>query len=251
MALTRYHARMRRLRALESRHAAALRVALIRQAEVAVVALEQFAAVPNAVGAAALAVLINDRWLVAPLQALYVAAGVPEARDTYDHLTGPAKGLAPLGLATDWAGRLRKFITTEGAAAVRGITETTRKAVRKVLNDAAQAGSSIPDTVKALRAKIGGLATKRARTIARTELITAANIGSYLGASATGLRLRKRWLATPGGRTRPTHSAANGQTVGMEAFFSVGGAPARYPGDPMLPAGERCNCRCSITYVPD
>jgi len=102
---------------------------------------------------------------------------------------------------------------------------------------------------KKLRERVAGVAKERAVVIVRTELVTAANYGSLMGAQATGLRLEKFWIATKDGRTRPTHSAID--SVGaplQDGIFSVGGAPARYPGDPILPVGERVNCRCSIGY---
>ena len=251
MSIPRYRARMQRLRALEPRHAALLRTALIRQAEAVAARLEQLPAVPDAAAAALLAALVAPDWLVAPLAALYVAAGVPEARLEYQHLTGgPGKAAPTPGLVAGWTSRLSRFITTEGALALRGITDTTRRVVRQVLGEAARQGSSIPQAARALRERIAALAPRRARLIARTELIAAANQGSLMGAEATGLALRKQWLATPSARTRPTHRNADGQAVGMREFFSVGGSAARYPGDPLLPANERCNCRCSIVYIP-
>ncbi len=248
MARTRYHAQMARLRALEAKHADALRIALIRQGEEAAAMLLKFADLPDATGAALIAARVSSRWLIPPLQVLYEAAGGAEATDTYEYLTRRQKAQAPPATKTNWAARLKAFITTEGAAAVRGITESTRKVVRQVLNESAAAGDSIQVAARNLRAKVAALAPARARRIARTELVTAANYGSQLGAVATGLALDKFWIATPGSRTRPSHRAADRQTVAMSGAFTVGGLAARYPGDPLLSAAERCNCRCSIGY---
>jgi hypothetical protein len=71
-----------------------------------------------------------------------------------------------------------------------------------------------------------------------------------MGAEATGLRLNKRWIATPGPRTRDSHRAANGQKVGLQTSFTVGGVLMRYPGDPLAPAREIVACRCAIGYEP-
>ncbi len=248
--MTRYSKQMRRLRALEPTHTAAVRIALLRQGEEAAAALEQFDALPDQAGIALIAARLTSRWLVAPLQALYVACGTAEAADTYDYLTRSTKALAPPAVKTDWITRLRGFIATEGAVAVRGITESTRKVVQAVLTQAAEQGLGIADAARNLRRKVAQLAPERARRIVRTELVSAANYGSQLGATSTGLRLDKFWIATPGARTRPTHAAANKQTVPMSGAFVVGGAMARYPGDPLLPAKERVNCRCSIGYKP-
>lgn len=247
MPKSRYHAQMRRLRAQEARHVNALRIALIRQGEEAAALLEQFSTLPDAAGIALIAARVSSRWLVTPLQSLYVACGSAEAADTYEHLTRRQKAQAPTATKTSWAGRLRAFITTEGAQAVRGITESTRRIVRRVLNESAAAGDGIQEAARKLRARVAQLAPERARRIARTELLAAANYGSRLGAQATGLALDVFWIATPGARTRPEHRAADKQ-VAVGGFFTVGGERCRYPGDPLLSAGMRCNCRCSQGY---
>lgn len=59
----------------------------------------------------------------------------------------------------------------------------------------------------------------------------------------------KVWLSLHDGRTRPTHAAANGQRVPLDAQFRVGTADLAYPGDPTGPPGEVCGCRCAIHVV--
>lgn len=95
---------------------------------------------------------------------------------------------------------------------------------------------------------VGGIS--RATRIARTEVISASNLGSIEGARATGLPLNKTWLATPGNRTRDTHATADGQTVSMDELFDVGGSLLDFPGDWSNNAdvSETVNCRCTVTY---
>lgn len=244
MPLLRYTQRMARLDALAARFEPRIRRALIQGAEPCAEAV-QHGASPEVAAA-----LFRNGYLVAVLGDLYERCGVAEARLEYDYLTNkyPRKAQAPPDVVTGWAARLRRFVTTDAAAGIRAITETVRKKVRTVLGRALDEGLSVPDTARALRKEVAEFSGKEAVTVARTELIAASNYGSYLGAEATGLDLVKVWLATPGSRTRPTHAAANGQAVGLRAFFTVGGEQARYPGDPWLSAGERIRCRCSITY---
>jgi hypothetical protein len=95
----------------------------------------------------------------------------------------------------------------------------------------------------------------RAERIVRTEVIAASGHGSMVGAQAAadafGIDLEAEWLATVGdGRTRESHLEANGQRVPLGGLFSIGGYPARYPADPMLPAAQRIRCRCAVVYVP-
>lgn len=91
----------------------------------------------------------------------------------------------------------------------------------------------------------------RARRIARTEVISAANGAQHEVAGAvagSGEVMTKTWLATFDRRTRPSHADAAGQTVAFDQPFVVGGAELEYPGDPSGPAEEVVNCRCTITY---
>jgi 2'-5' RNA ligase len=57
----------------------------------------------------------------------------------------------------------------------------------------------------------------------------------------------KKWLTVMDSRVRPKHASAHNQTVPADETFLIGGYPARYPGDPLLPPAQRVNCRCFIT----
>ena len=63
---------------------------------------------------------------------------------------------------------------------------------------------------------------------------------------STGLEVSKEWLSVQGSTTRNTHSIADGQRVLVDGDFVVGGYLAPYPGHHSLPAGERCNCQCTV-----
>lgn len=122
-----------------------------------------------------------------------------------------------------------------------------REAVVRGLND----GDDI-DTIAAATRDAIDVSTTRARTIARTETIGAANAGSIRGARALaphGGPQWKEWLATKDSRTRPSHVDADGQVVRLDDTFTVGGARMDRPGDG--PAAEVVNCRCTIVYRED
>jgi uncharacterized protein with gpF-like domain len=251
-ALALYAAHRARLDALEPKHIRKMRRALLQSVERAAVAVEAGADGPTA------AAFVDAGPIERVLAALYVEAGVLEARMSYDQLTEGAKAIvpdlqtkaaAPPTVVSSWTDRLKRFITTEGAASVRAITATTRRIVRAVLVEAAEAGDSVQVAAKKLRDRVAGVSKERAVKIVRTELVSAGNVGSLLGAQATGLKLEKFWIATPGARTRPEHQEADGQGAALQGgFFTVGGEMARYPGDPLLSAGMRVNCRCSQGY---
>lgn len=58
--------------------------------------------------------------------------------------------------------------------------------------------------------------------------------------------LQKCWIATLDGKTRPTHWAADGQRVALEAHFTVGAEQLFVPGDQTASPAEWKNCRCRV-----
>lgn len=60
----------------------------------------------------------------------------------------------------------------------------------------------------------------------------------------------KTWDTVGDRRVRPSHQAADGQTIPLDASFTVGDSRLRFPGDVALgaPIGEWINCRCSARY---
>lgn len=99
----------------------------------------------------------------------------------------------------------------------------------------------------------------RGETIARTETLSALNMGRFQAIAQlvdTG-KVRRQdvtlvWNAARDLRTRDTHRALNGESVKFgEAFVSPRGARLRYPGDPQAPASEIVNCRCNLRVRVD
>lgn len=126
------------------------------------------------------------------------------------------------------------------------------RSVAKALRD----GTQIPAEIqrKAVQAYQRGLLALRGETVARTETMTALSEGQYEAVrqavesgAITANQVRRVWRATADGRTRETHRAMNGDSVGLnEAFRSPSGASIRFPGDPRAPAAERIQCRCYV-----
>jgi uncharacterized protein with gpF-like domain len=51
------------------------------------------------------------------------------------------------------------------------------------------------------------------------------------------------------GDTRDAHDEADGQEVGTDEDFAVGGEALRFPADPAGSAGNTINCRCSVLPI--
>ncbi len=93
----------------------------------------------------------------------------------------------------------------------------------------------------------------RGETIGRTESLTALHAGQDQAlrqlvdsGNVTANQIRRIWDATGDSRTRLTHMAADGQSVGLDEAFDVGGARMMFPGDPNGPPEEVINCRCLL-----
>lgn len=84
--------------------------------------------------------------------------------------------------------------------------------------------------------------------LARAEATGAFNSWALGQMSRAGFT-RKRWVTRHDDRVRPTHRAAEGQTVPLASEFVVGGFVLAYPADPAGPAQETAGCRCSIVGV--
>lgn len=129
------------------------------------------------------------------------------------------------------------------------IQDTTRDRLQTALHDGIEAGEDMRSIVKRVKDDVfeGEAATARAKNIARTETTHLMNAGQDAARQELheeGLISGKEWFATFDGKTRESHYSANGQVKGVNEPFTVGGYSAKYPGDPDLPAKERCNCRC-------
>jgi HK97 family phage portal protein len=132
------------------------------------------------------------------------------------------------------------------------------------LKDSLLAGINEGEGIERLMGRVTDVMSDRIRssaeTIARTETIGALTEGSLMGAKeaeATGLDVRKQWLATFDGRERETHAAAHRryqrEAIPLDASFDVGGVDFQSPGNPTGgrtrgSAAETINCRCALTY---
>lgn len=109
-------------------------------------------------------------------------------------------------------------------------------------------GKSIKGLADDLQTRIPTMNRDSAIRAARTAVTGAQNAGrldSYIAAEKMGIEMEREWIATLDGRTRHDHAVADGQTVGVEEPFSVGGEKLMFPGDPSGSGWNIYNCRCT------
>jgi uncharacterized protein with gpF-like domain len=144
------------------------------------------------------------------------------------------------------------WIRTFGSVKVTEIAGTTQTQAMSIINAANAAGVTAGENevgiskaiMSAMRQEGATISQLRARVIARTEAHTASSASTHEAARALEFPTKKEWLASGDERTRPSHKAADGQTVTLDAPFVVEGENLQYPGDPTGSAENVINCRC-------
>lgn len=197
---------------------------------------------------------ISSNAIVNTLRPLYLDAGVTYGAKVRASII-KQKARMPIGFNQRMIDLMNAYFMTDILNTSEGITEVTRELIQNVLSQAVQDGQGIDWIVSQLQNT--EVSRMRARMIARTETVTAANQGAIFAAQDTGLTLNKEWLATNDNRTRNTHRYVNGQKIGMDDYFSLTdgvkmaqpGARTQENGLP-TPAKDTINCRCTVVFEP-
>lgn len=199
----------------------------------------------------------EEAW-TALLRRIYRVVSAPFAQMSYGRLTGKAimlfdrKHVSEPSADDIWQEEVEHYVTTRAPATFARISGTSTRFIRAYLADAIAEGESVDQMTRRIRDGYQTISRRRARVIARTETISASNAGGRAGALATGLDLRREWIATIDDRTRDTHLLVDGQQVPMETPYAVGDSRMMFPGDTSLgaDASEIIQCRCTEGFIP-
>ena len=147
------------------------------------------------------------------------------------------------------------WVDNYGLELCRDMNNTTKKKLRKVLSESIERGEDLRKQVKALVAVADDSFAEdkkaRATLIARTESCSTMNAGAMELYKAEGINY-KEWISVQDDRTRDAHLLMDGTVVPVTDKFEVPatsqteGAWMDYAGDPSAPAGQICNCRCTV-----
>lgn len=187
---------------------------------------------------------LTPAWLVG------MEAGADQARDTLG-----GKGFEPEEqklehVKNPW---FAKYLEKYGLLKAKEINTTTYDKLRETLDTSLAEGLSQGEGLTKLVERLlsetegvyGNMTESRAEVIARTESATSENYGIYATYKVEGVT-KKTWLSTRDDRTREAHIEADGQTVGIDEKFLVGGEELDFPGDPSGSAGTVIQCRCTM-----
>lgn len=192
------------------------------------------------------------------IESIYINVGAAFAKTTVEEI----KGKKEKADADYYTAYMRRYVEQYTGKKVTTITNTTRdvavRVVRNAVNEGLEKGYAIEKIADLIASHMRTYNAVRAVTIARTETIAASNAGSLQGAKATGMTLRKVWLATEDSKTRDAHRQMDGVKVGLNDTFRVpiidndgnvlGYDNLQHPAAPDGSAHNVINCRCTIIY---
>jgi len=141
-----------------------------------------------------------------------------------------------------------RVVERQGIVMARDVNRATLKKVQRQVSQAAANGEGIGELTKRVNKIFKN--RKRARTIARTELLKASQAGQLEGFRKSGVVEYVEWNTALDGDVRDSHASVSPTRVVLGEDFMLGsGAAAEYPGDPRLDASDVVNCRCFTSPV--
>lgn len=151
---------------------------------------------------------------------------------------GDASGVLGLDLAYDLDNPFVQEVLDRLAKRVRGVADTTRDDIRRLVGQGAEEGWSADDLAAAIRAAGDVASVSRSQAIARTEYASAYSQGSLLAYEESGVVTQVEWLAGPD-ECEDVCAPLNGKRVPLgEAFGDGIDFPPAHP-----------NCRCALVPI--
>lgn len=124
---------------------------------------------------------------------------------------------------------------------IKGATEEFKDKLRGIISRGVKEGRGAGEIATQIKDQLGVTIT-RAKTIARTELVSAYNDGSYQGAKDSGLLLDKVWDGHLDMRTSDICRSLNGVRIPLSESFE-------YEGKTWLKPPAHPNCRSRLRYI--
>lgn len=159
---------------------------------------------------------------------------------------GVKNGVAALGSSIDFDifNPLIISFVKEKEMKITRINDTTKKNVMDIVADGITNGSSVQDVQNKLKESFN-FSASRAMTIARTEVVSAANGGELLSYIKLGVK-KKEWLTARDELVRESHKELEGVSVNVNKKFPNG---LNQPGDQNGEPEEVINCRCTMIPI--
>lgn len=139
-------------------------------------------------------------------------------------------------------------IVADLLAKVESVPTTLQSRLDTIIRDGLANNLTRAQLAGAVYEAAGTMAASQAEAIAQTTgtgAFEAGQLESYRGGGVTD----KAWLSQRDGNVRPEHDEADGQEVGVDEPFDVGGEALMYPADPAGSVGNIARCRCTSSPI--
>ena len=146
---------------------------------------------------------------------------------------------------------LRKRVLRDSSS----VEDSFKSMVNNKILEVAEDGGGVQEATEVLKDRLDDISRRQARTVARTELLSASREGQQAFQESSDLVGGKKWVATDDSRTREWHSAMDGKVVEVDERFTVPDVgvkhqPDNYPRSTMVVGNEQpFNCRCTQQSV--
>lgn len=180
-------------------------------------------------------------------EAVLGAAGGPVFEEVAAAAGSEMMGIIGAGVAFDVHDPLvSELLSVRTQRFAEGIASRSWDRMKLSLDEGIKSGETTRELAARVRENMGR-EIANARTIARTEILPC-----YEGASREAMRQskvvkRRGWLSAFSEKTRDDHADGDGQEVGLDEDFIIGGESLAYPGDPAGRPDNIINCLCT-TY---
>ncbi len=144
-------------------------------------------------------------------------------------------------MTPEQSAKLKDMIYNSGTK----VGETTLEVIDKLIRTANDENWTVEELAQNIGAKLEDFEMWRARRCSRTESAKVDNYGNVEGYKETGFVERKLRICSFVPESREAHMAADGDVVGLDDDFNVGGDMLAYPGDPKGDVGNVVNCLCT------
>ena len=146
-------------------------------------------------------------------------------------------------------GKLEKIVDERVFKASEATMQRVNEKILPLIREGVLEGKSTGKIVQSLKKDFQSMTNHELMRIARTETQSIYNQSKFESLQQATIPLSKQWLSSGLSNSRPAHEEANGQTVGVDEPFIVGGEDLMYPGDPSGSASNVINCSCTIIPI--
>ena len=192
---------------------------------------------------------IDDSIVHAAYLRFYIKTGVSFAKSQVKSLRGGME----VKQEEDWEVIIREYVRTNTGKKISQViqseTDDIIRITKNIVQQGIDEGWGMDKIARGIQKTQSEIALWKALRIARTEVVTASNVGVKVGADELPGNKVKVWISTFDQRSRPEHMAMDGVRVAMNEMFNVNGEMMEFPCDPNASAGNIINCRCGYEIL--